>query len=229
MNPKYSEAELVEEFLTKSPLPYHKSHERFVGAYVPEVRMTQGRPDLVISSPLQPLSNEGLDGRMVSALLSPRNCSVLGGLTAQQFSSAENLSSKWGLNRVLVSRTLSQLVETGLVEESSDKYRLSACASSNLSNLWAIEFKLTDWKRALYQAIRYRSSAQRVTVIMPRRDLLSSPRVTLSYSKYNIGLSLFDPETRSLKSVVRTKSMKPYSMRNYFYALGQYLNGCNSN
>ena len=228
MNIGISELDLVEGFLEGYSAPFHASHSDFFGSYALEVPMSQGRPDLVLGKTSDQHGDHAKCVDLGQLLRKPKYSSVIGNLSFRRFTEGDYLSETLGIRQAEMARILCELSEIGVVRRKSDKYMLSEESNLRSRALWAVEFKLTDWKRALYQAIRYRSSAQRVTVVMPAQSLPPRSKVLGVSARFNIGLSSYDTESGSLKTVVRTKTMNPYSMSNYYYGLGQFmeLSGC---
>lgn len=82
----------------------------------------------------------------------------------------------------------------------------------------AFEFKLYDWKRAFYQATRYRTFAHRVYVVMPSYVVGRAEQAHESFRTQNIGLISYDESgaTRLLPSLKRN----PKSPSSFLQAIG---------
>jgi hypothetical protein len=75
---------------------------------------------------------------------------------------------------------------------------------SNLE-LWAYELKLRDWKRALYQALRYRKFASRVCVVMPPNAKHLLQQNSGLFRRLGVGALVFDPDSGSVTRVVKAR------------------------
>jgi hypothetical protein len=84
---------------------------------------------------------------------------------------------------------------------------------------WAIEVKLTDWRRALYQAQRCRSFAHRVFVALPRPTVHAALDYFAGDAELKIGLIAIDPS--GMPEVIHLpRKQKPWSRAAQFRALG---------
>jgi hypothetical protein len=128
-----------------------------------------------------------------------------------------------GLSRKIVKSTLTYLIQKSIVTDSVDKYLLSP--SFNIPNIeiWAFELKLKDWKRALFQALRYKAFANYSIIVLP----MNKRKVILENSdlirNLNIGVLLFDPITGQSDLVIKTKKANPSSKVYTLYMQGQLL------
>ena len=73
----------------------------------------------------------------------------------------------------------------------------------------AFELKLTDWRRAMVQAFRYRSFSPLSYVVMPEASLESAIRHVSEFEKYGIGLLSFGPA--GLRTICEASPSVPYS------------------
>lgn len=74
----------------------------------------------------------------------------------------------------------------------------------------AFELKLTDWKRAVKQAFRYKSFSNAAYVVLPSSSATSALNNLDFFQKYDIGLAKFNSD-KVLEIVFKPKGKKPYS------------------
>ncbi len=65
--------------------------------------------------------------------------------------------------------------------------------------LFAFEAKLTDWRRALQQAFRYRYFADKSVVVMPLENARAAVANLEAFQSMEVGLWTFDQETGTIK------------------------------
>lgn len=73
----------------------------------------------------------------------------------------------------------------------------------------SFELKLTDWRRAMVQAFRYKSFSHLVYVVMPEAAAANAGLHSNEFQKYGIGLLAFSPE--GIRTVCDSSYTIPYS------------------
>ncbi len=114
---------------------------------------------------------------------------------------------------------MNQLSEVGVIAIKEDGgYVLNENWRLPKIEIVAFEFKLGDWKRAFYQATRYRSFAHRVFVVMPAETVSRVRNAHEAFRRQNIGLISHDESgaTRLLPSLKRN----PKSPSSFLQAIG---------
>ena len=86
----------------------------------------------------------------------------------------------------------------------------------------SFEFKLENWKRALYQAKRYRTFSHRVFVVMPTRTVGRVNGALEYFRRFNIGLIGHDAKGAS-EQVLPSRKREPISRAGFIRALGMLL------
>ena len=76
-------------------------------------------------------------------------------------------------------------------------------------NVVSFELKLSDWKRAMVQAFRYRSFSHLSYVVMPEGAAESASRHADEFQQYGIGLLAFGPN--GLRKLCESSPATPYS------------------
>ena len=80
--------------------------------------------------------------------------------------------------------------------------------------LKTIEFKLSDWKKAIKQAIDHQIIADYAYLCMPKKKI--NAQMMEQLNKYGIGLYLYDSATDNLELVVQPRKSETH--RKYFKA-----------
>jgi hypothetical protein len=87
--------------------------------------------------------------------------------------------------------------------------------------MWAFELKLSNWHRAVFQALQYAAFASHVFVVMPQ----SKSNVAIAnrdlFARLGVGFLLFDPHTGHARQVVPARRIGPASPAQALYAAGR--------
>ncbi len=120
-------------------------------------------------------------------------------------------------------RWLCELRDVGLVCEPEDgRYVLGPSFSIPNIEICSFEFKLHNWKRAFYQAKRYRTFSHRVYVVMPP-NVAKCVEASLEFFRtFNVGFITHDVDGRS-ERLLRSKKREPHSRPGFIRALGMLL------
>ena len=190
-----------------------------------EVSCTQGIADFVgvvrptgraEKAPKEPLSfncSLGAASRVLGALV-----------TARKPVAADALAASTGLSPRIVSHTLKYLMCSSLVRAPAPgSYSFPNESSVPWPDMWAFEVKLSDWHRAVFQALQYAAFASHVLVIMPQ----SKSNVAIAnrdlFARLGVGLLLFDPYTGHARQVAPARRIGPASAAQAVYAAGRIL------
>lgn len=74
----------------------------------------------------------------------------------------------------------------------SDTYKKTNLLQPIISELCAIEAKLRDWKKALYQAYRYQDFAHKSWVLLDANNVNPALENICEFNKFNVGLASID-------------------------------------
>lgn len=159
-----------------------------------------------------------------SRLLQQPTCSrILATLKSGAVRRESILQERSGVARESFRRWLGELRDVGLVREPEQgRYALGPRFSVPDIEICSFEFKLHNWKRAFYQAKRYRTFSHRVYVVMPPN---AARRVEASldfFRTFNVGFITHDVDGRS-KRILRSKKREPNSRPGFIRALGMLL------
>lgn len=104
----------------------------------------------------------------VRALTEPGLARTYTCLEAEEPATTERIATRLGLARSTIRRQLSRLSRVGLVRRvGGTEYCLTCRMPYRGTFITAYEAKISNWKRALYQARRYHTFADRVYLVMP--------------------------------------------------------------
>lgn len=83
----------------------------------------------------------------------------------------------------------------------------------------AYECKLTDWRRAMSQAARYRFFAHQAFVVLPERTCATALRFLDTFRKIRVGLWSYSTETGRIVAHYTPRTVEPKSIRYYLHAI----------
>ena len=220
---RYTEAALMKDF-TKSLHRRLRSHGVPSRILLPELDGIQGRPDLVDAN-IQALPEAvGLDV-LATSLTSPTKARLLAILRYGAPRRREYLERFTGLSNHSLEGHIRQLEKVGLVEvHRNSAVSLQCPLPWDMVRIETYEGKLTNWRRALHQAIGYRSFSNFVWVVMPVAGARSAKKVPTAFHNNGIGLIAIEDDG-SANIEIRSKTRRhPASRRLYLMAVGAVLN-----
>lgn len=134
------------------------------------------------------------------------------------------LSGRIGITDATLNRVLKELISKNYVVKKNELYYLSKSYNLDKTNIWAFELKLSNWKRALFQALQYKAFANYSVVVFPlAKEKLIKENLD-PFQKLNIGVLLFNPETLESKWISRAKKEHSISRWHTVFLLGQISN-----
>ena len=192
---------------------------------LPEFDGILGRPDVVDAHILALPCAVGLDV-LATSLGSPASAHILSILRYGAPRSMSHLEKVTGLsNRSLVSYTR-RLEDAGIVNVHTNSTFSLACplpsSPSSMVDIVAYEGKLSNWRRALHQAIGYRSFSHSVRVVMPASSARRAKQIEDTFRVNGIGLIAIE-EDGSEHVLISSKKRRPASRRLYLLAVGTVL------
>lgn len=114
------------------------------------------------------------------------------------------------------------LLDAGLIQEPAAKcYVLGPTFAEPRAEVTAFEFKLHNWRRALYQAIRYRAFAHRVFVVVPATTVPSVLPHADTFCRFRVGVLSWDMETGRGERIFAASKSEPASRSAYLRALSE--------
>lgn len=95
---------------------------------------------------------------------------------------------------------------------------------NNKPTIRAFELKISNWRKAISQAYRYKYYANASIVVLPAKKVKIPLKYIETFRKLNIGLWAFDDEKLSLKRYFTPRPVKPFAESKYNYAIEALLN-----
>lgn len=169
-------------------------------------------------------SNGIIDVYKFDSVSSVESCSqILSLLKTNSGRTFDFLQRQTGLSTNSLSRILKEMLSNKYITIENDLFYRCISDISKQINVWAFELKLTNWKRALFQALQYKSVSNYSSVVFPfnKKNILE---VNLHFFKeLNVGVLLYDLENRHYKWLYYPKKEHPISKWNAFFTLGKLI------
>jgi hypothetical protein len=119
-------------------------------------------------------------------------------------------------------RVVRLLAQAGLIEEqAANRYVLGPAFAEPRAEVTAFEFKLHNWRRALYQAIRYRAFAHRVFVVVPTKTVPSLLLHADTFRRFRVGVLSWEIEDGRGERIFAAAKSEPGSRSAYLRALSE--------
>jgi hypothetical protein len=160
----------------------------------------------------------------IAGLLRQPTCSrILAALKPRAVRSEKLLLERSGVVAGTFRQWMRRLIEADLVcELPPGSYVLGPAFPGIEIEFCAFEFKLDDWKRALYQATRYRSFSHRVFVVMPVDVMDNLVRHAERFRRLNVGL-IAHHDDGTCRTLIRAKKRSPTSRSSFIRAVGEAI------
>jgi hypothetical protein len=182
-----------------------------------ESSCSEGRADLVWAS----FGERDLNGfRPIAQLMQNSTCSrILALLKRDVVRTEDYLLPRIGVDVKTFRGSMQQMVKEGLATAAGDRrFMLGPEFRLPEVEICSFEFKLANWRRALYQATRYRSFSHRVYVVLPPKSV---PNVTEldSFRRLKIGLMAHSTDGES-RIVIPAPKAVPTARHRLIRAVG---------
>lgn len=136
---------------------------------------------------------------------------VLSLLKQRSGRSKNYLKAKTELSDLTLNRALKELSLSGYILKKEELYFLAVQDDIHNDNIWAFELKLSNWKRALFQAFQYKAFANYSVVVFPLEKEKVLYEHLNSFAEFNIGVLLYDAQTGYSKWLKHVRKEKPIS------------------
>ncbi len=218
-----SEEELRESFLKHAtPALWSRPAPGWRFRTALESTCSEGRADWVWAG-IADNWPEGIEPEAAELLQQPTCSRILDVLKPQSVRRESLLHARSGVAATTFRRWLIALVETRLVDDLGDgRYVLGPQFAWPQIEICSFEFKLGNWKRAFYQAKRYRSFSHRVFVVMPTKTVERVNGALEHFRRFNVGLIAHDPDGSS-RRILPSVKREPISRTCFIRALGMLL------
>jgi DNA-binding transcriptional ArsR family regulator len=146
-----------------------------------------------------------------AVLESVTGAAVLRSLNRRAPLSPHEIAGQIGMTTRTARRYIDRLVDAGLACRRNGGFVGShSVRDMPPTEIWAFEAKLFDWRRALYQALRYRAFSQYSVVVMPESCLNGAFRSKCLFRQFGVGLlAVADADGASF--VIRPRRRRPRS------------------
>ncbi len=135
----------------------------------------------------------------------------------------DRLEESLGLSIRTIRKHVRDLLKVGIIEKTSTNLlKLRKEFDIPKVEIWAFELKLNNWKRAFYQAQRYRGFSHNIVVVMPDKRLNAAKDNIESFLRINVGLASLS-RNGDLEFISKPKKKRPSSKGHYLYSLGKIL------
>lgn len=167
---------------------------------------------------------EGIQLNTAELLQQPACSRILGALKPRSVRRESLLHARSGVALPTFRRWLEELINAGLVRDLGDgRYVLGPQFAMPQIEICSFEFKLDNWKRAFYQAKRYRTFSHRVFVVMPVKAVQRVNGALEHFRRFNVGLIAHDTDGR-FQRILPSVKREPISRTCFIRALGLLLN-----
>jgi len=212
------EEDLQASFLESASHDLWAPQREYDGEYVfEECSWSDGRADAVWAG----IRGEVYECEVVSAALAnPPVSRIVAALAPRTPRSERRLFDACGVAPATFRSALTQAIEAELAEETqSGRFILGAAVPSSEVELCAFEFKLRDWRRALYQALRYRSFSHRVYIVRPTGRVNRALEESHRFRQFGVGLIEHCTDGSSKRRIL-ARHQRPRSRPSFVRALG---------
>ena len=182
-----------------------------------EVSCQQGIPDFVGLS-----SARFIQAHDFSNLSSTESSSIILSLLKHKAGRRKSyIKKKTNISDATLNRVLRELQSNNFILERNNLYYLSVENVPTNDTIWAFELKLSNWKRALFQALQYKAFANYSVVVFPFEKEKVLRQNLSTFTDFNVGVLLFDSKSQKAKWLRRPQKEKPISKWQTLFLLGK--------
>lgn len=149
---------------------------------------------------------------------------LLAFMKKKQFRTPAYIVKKTGLSQRIVIKELNYLCRLGICEKNNTgSYKFVENFEMPIAHIHSFELKMNNWKRALFQAVRYKTFSEYTSIVMPFEKEQILLKNIDSFKASNIGALLFDAENFQIKILYRAKKNSAISLQHLYYMSGKIL------
>jgi hypothetical protein len=214
----------LRESFRKNALPNFWKNRRQSSsvATLDESTCSDGRADLVSAS-LPEGTLEGRLGEWCSLITRPTCSRVLACFPRNSVRTERFLLRRLGVSVEGLRRALREMLHAGLLRDlGGGRYRLDDDFVLPNIEITSFEFKLSNWRRALYQATRYRVFSHRVYVVLPAESTRAAAENSNLFAGLNIGLIAHSSDG-NCHQLVRPRKREPIARHRMIMAIGALI------
>lgn len=220
----FSEEELVKVFLNRQDIFRTVGFKKTLlpQIKIPQVKTSNGIPDLIgIKTNHNRILIKFLKS-FPTLNLTNGYANVLSFLLKKHYSAIPNILEKTGLSLIHFRKVISVMEKLEIVDKNQKgEYRLNKSFNIPQIQIWSFEFKLSDWRSALRQSLRYRTFSTYVAVVMPKSKKNILEQNKRSFKRFRIGAAVLDEQKNSFEFVVKPIRCGAISKKAYIDILGR--------
>ena len=155
---------------------------------------------------------------------------IIAVLSGKSYHTVDYILKKTGMNTNSINRELSYLLKMKIIDRNDrGLYKINSWVDMPTIKISSFELKLENWKRAFFQALRYKMFSDYAYVVMPinKKDILEKNKKV--FVENNIGIILYNQSEEELVILNRPKKNKTMSSVHYCYMIGKLMNEMNNN
>ena len=188
------------------------------GLVAKEVVCKQGITDVVaVKRPLDISTMEALQ----SCTSLNEASGILGELKENAPRTRSYLVSSHVVSKRSISRTLFELMEGSLVSETSEGKYISRVANEiSKMEIWSFEAKISDWRRALFQAAQHAPFSTYSYIVVPANKKKIIQKNSETIRRYGVGVIICSKDN-SIEVIIAAKKNKKLVKRDELYVLAK--------
>jgi len=188
-----------------------------------EVVCLQGVADFVatLGPKLRSFASEKVLGAVDSGLDS--SARILSLLKHSSPRSEDFITKKTGFSQKTVRALIGKMLDKNVIRKTAKgNFLLTSEWNPPPIEMWAFELKISNWKRAIYQAMQYKAFASRVYTVFPKeKEKLLISKLEL-FRNMKIGVIVFDLQNGNVsKILLKATKEAPSSHLHYLYTVLQ--------
>ena len=155
---------------------------------------------------------------------------ILAILNGKSYHTVDYILKKTGMTKTSTNKELGYLLKLKIVDRNEKGlYKINSWAEMPSVRISSFELKLENWKRAFFQALRYKMFSDYTYIVMPitKKDILEKNKNV--FVENNIGIVLYDHLEGRLKVLNRPRRNTTISPIHYWYMVGRLMNEMDNN
>lgn len=149
---------------------------------------------------------------------------ILSILSKQKGHTVSFIEKKTGISENSLIKDLCFLQNRNILEQDRyGNYRLAENFVIPKLSISSFELKLENWKRALFQAIRYKTFSEFSYVVMPKEKITLLKKKFDFFKQSNIGIAVYDERKDTLETIYRATKNKNISKSHLYYMSGKIM------
>lgn len=219
---------LTDAFIKKIYYSVPKKQGFKYGFWLGEVDCNRGRPDIVFAFLADKDGKLGETSESLSkAFTQMTKARIITQLKKSKSISVDDIKQLTGYTIRTIRQHLNELVKLGIVSVNQKQlFNLSHSYKIPDAEIWTFELKVSNWRRAIYQALRYRGFSHYVVVVMPKENIEYAKNNIKIFKNLNVGLATIN-ENGDIQFLKKPRKRLPISESHYLCNLGYILSEFN--